>query len=116
MDEQVAAKLAEMMRETVAAGTARRAFRRPASPLRGVAVAGKTGSLADAKPFRDYTWFVGYAPADKPEVAIATVVVNDRLWHAHAPQVAREALEAYFASRSLHASAGGGAVRTAAVR
>jgi cell division protein FtsI/penicillin-binding protein 2 len=116
VDEQVAAKLAEMMRETVAAGTARRAFRRPASPLRGVAVAGKTGSLADAKPFRDYTWFVGYAPADKPEVAIATVVVNDRLWHAHAPQVAREALEAYFASRSLHASAGGGAVRTAAVR
>ncbi len=114
VDEQVAAKLAEMMRETVSAGTARKAFRRVASPLRGIPVAGKTGSLADVRPYRDYSWFVGYAPADRPEVAIATLVVNDRLWHARAPTVAREALEAFFATRALHA--GGGAVRTAAVR
>jgi cell division protein FtsI/penicillin-binding protein 2 len=114
VDEQVATRLAEMMRETVSVGTARRAFRRPASALRGVAVAGKTGSLADRSPFRDYSWFVGYAPADRPQVAVATLVVNDRLWHARASQVAREALEAYFASRTLHA--GSGAVRTAAVR
>jgi cell division protein FtsI/penicillin-binding protein 2 len=114
VDEQVAAKLAEMMRETVTAGTARKAFRRPASPLRGIAVAGKTGSLADRSPFRDYSWFVGYAPADDPQIAVATLVVNDRLWHARAPTVAKEALEAYFASRTLHA--GSGAVRTAAVR
>jgi hypothetical protein len=105
VDEQVAARLSEMMRETVTAGTARRAFRRPASPLRGIAVAGKTGSLADRSPYRDYSWFVGYAPADRPQVAVATLVVNDRLWHARAPQVAREALEAYFATRTLHASA-----------
>jgi cell division protein FtsI/penicillin-binding protein 2 len=62
---------------------------------------------------------VGYAPADRPEVAVATLVVNDRLWHARAPQVAREALEAFFSERSLHAHAGatrGGVVRTAAVR
>jgi cell division protein FtsI/penicillin-binding protein 2 len=114
VDEAVAARLAEMMRETVVAGTARRAFRRPGSALRGVAVAGKTGSLADRSPFRDYSWFVGYAPADHPQVAVATLIVNDRLWHARAPQVAREALEAFFASRALHA--GSGAVRTAAVR
>ena len=114
VDEQVAAGLAEMMRETVTAGTARKVFRRVSGSLRGVEVAGKTGSLADARPYRDYTWFVGYAPADRPEVAVATVVVNDRLWHARAPTVAREALEAYFASRALHV--GGGAVRTAAVR
>ena len=102
------------MRETVTAGTARRVFRRVAAPLRGVRVAGKTGSLADASPYRDYSWFVGYAPAEKPEVAVATVVVNDRLWHARAPTVAKEALEAFFAARLAHV--GGGAVRTAAVR
>jgi cell division protein FtsI/penicillin-binding protein 2 len=113
VDAQVAARLAEMMRETVATGTARKAFRRVATPLRGIAVAGKTGSLADAKPYRDYTWFVGYAPADRPEVAVATVIVNDRLWHARAPTVAKEALEAFFATRALTA---GVAVRTAAVR
>jgi peptidoglycan glycosyltransferase len=111
VDEEVAARLGEMMQETVSAGTARRAFRRVAAPLRGVRVAGKTGSLADASPYRDYSWFVGYAPADKPEVAVATVVVNDRLWHARAPTVAKEALEAYFATR---AGVGRGAVRTAA--
>lgn len=114
VDEQVAAQLGEMMRETVAAGTARRVFRRVAGPLRGVQVAGKTGSLADATPFRDYSLFVGYAPAEKPEVAVATIIVNDRLWHARASTVAKEALEAFFAARV--AGVGGGAVRTAAVR
>jgi cell division protein FtsI/penicillin-binding protein 2 len=114
VDEEVAAALGDMMRETVVSGTARKVFRRVASSLRGVPVAGKTGSLADASPYRDYSWFVGYAPADRPTVAVATVVVNDRLWHARAPTVAKEALEAYFATRV--AGVGGGAVRTAAVR
>ena len=114
VDEEVAARLGEMMRETVTSGTARRVFRRVAAPLRGVRVAGKTGSLADASPFRDYSWFVGYAPAENPQVAVATVIVNERLWHARAPTVAKEALEAFFATRGAHV--GGGAVRTAAVR
>jgi cell division protein FtsI/penicillin-binding protein 2 len=114
VDEEVAAALGEMMCETVETGTARRVFRRSARSLRGVRVAGKTGSLADPSPYRDYSWFVGYAPADEPEVAVATVVVNERLWHARAPTVAKEALEAYFAGRA--SGAGGGSVRTAAVR
>lgn len=111
VDEAVAARLADMMRSTVTSGTARRTFRRTAPSLRGVTVAGKTGSLADPSPFRDYTWFVGYAPAESPEVAVATVIVNGRLWHARAPTVAKEALEAYFATRG-----GGAGIRTAAVR
>jgi peptidoglycan glycosyltransferase len=114
IEAPVAAELARMMRNTVSEGTARRAFARARGPLRGISVAGKTGSLADAQPYRDYSWFVGYAPADRPQVAIATVVVNERLWHARAPTVAREALEAYFATRV--ASAKGGELRTAAAR
>jgi penicillin-binding protein A len=114
IDEAVAADLGAMMRTTVTSGTARRAFRRPAGPLRGVEVAGKTGSLADQKPYRDYSWFVGFAPADRPEVVVATVVVNERLWHARAPTVAKEALEAFFATRV--AALRPGAVRTAAAR
>jgi penicillin-binding protein A len=114
IDEAVAGELARMMRSTVTEGTARRAFARARGPLRGIPVAGKTGSLAKAEPYRDYSWFVGYAPADRPQVAIATVVVNERLWHARAPTVAREALEAYFATRV--ASARGGELRTASAR
>jgi cell division protein FtsI/penicillin-binding protein 2 len=113
VDETVAERLGEMMEETVTSGTARRVFRRAAPALRGVQVAGKTGSLAEAQPYRDYSWFVGYAPADRPEVAVATLIVNDRLWHARAPTVAKEALEAYFAAQL--ASVGDGAVRTAAL-
>jgi membrane peptidoglycan carboxypeptidase len=95
--EDVAAELSRMMRSTVTEGTARRVFRRVAPSMRGVAVAGKTGSLADPSPYRDHSWFIGYAPADRPEIAVAAVVVNERLWRVRAPSLAKEALEAWFA-------------------
>ncbi|HZZ85364.1 MAG TPA: penicillin-binding transpeptidase domain-containing protein [Anaeromyxobacteraceae bacterium] len=96
---RIALALAEMMRSTVTDGTARRTFgkdRWRRSPLRDVGVAGKTGSLAEQQPYRDYTWFVGFAPVNDPQVAVATVVANDRLWHVRASQVAHQALESYF--------------------
>jgi cell division protein FtsI/penicillin-binding protein 2 len=76
-------------------------------------VSGKTGSLSDKSPFRDYTWFVGFAPADHPEVAVATVIVNERTWRVHAPAVAREALEAFFEGHLADAEAGAERVRVA---
>jgi cell division protein FtsI/penicillin-binding protein 2 len=87
-----------MMRTTVTEGTGRRAFRAPRSrqsSMQGLTVAGKTGSLSEADPFRDYSWFVGFAPADNPRVAFAVVVVNDRNWRVKAPWVARAAVEAW---------------------
>jgi peptidoglycan glycosyltransferase len=96
----VAASLARMMETTVTEGTARKVFskefRSKRSPLHGVTVAGKTGSLADRSPFRDYSWFVGFAPVEDPQIAVATVVVNEQTWHVRATEVAREALAAYF--------------------
>jgi penicillin-binding protein A len=85
-----AAALVRMMEETVTHGTARRFFR--GSALR--TAVGKTGSLADKPPlpFRDYTWFVGFAPRDNPRFAVAAVVVNDSRWRIHAPWLAGEAL------------------------
>jgi cell division protein FtsI/penicillin-binding protein 2 len=112
VDEKVAEALDGMMRETVSSGTARRVFARPPRELRGVTVAGKTGSLNEQKPFRDHTWFVGYAPADAPQVVVASVVVNGPLWRVRAPWVAREALAAYFADH-LADAARPGAVRLA---
>jgi len=106
VDGEVAAALAGMMRTTVTDGTARKTFRRTARPLRDVAVAGKTGSISDKDPFRDYTWFVGFAPADNPEVAVATVIMNERRWRVRAPAVAREALEAYFATQVARSDSG----------
>lgn len=101
---EIAAAVARMMQTTVTDGTARKVFRRErsarGSPLREIAVAGKTGSLAEASPYRDYSWFVGFAPANDPQIAVAAVVVNERRWRVKAPFVAREALKAYFADAS----------------
>jgi cell division protein FtsI/penicillin-binding protein 2 len=103
LDERTAEALAGMMRRTVVDGTARRVFRRPPPSLVGVPVAGKTGSLAEREPYRDYSWFVGFAPFDRPEVVVAAVVSNVRLWRVRAPTVAVEAFDAYFSGRLARA-------------
>jgi cell division protein FtsI/penicillin-binding protein 2 len=93
-----AAQVSRMMRETVANGSAFKSFHDAAGRpyLPGVAVSGKTGTLTDYKRNRFYTWFVGFAPADAPEVAISALVVNTPEWQIKAPQMAREVLRAYF--------------------
>ena len=64
--------------------------------------AGKTGSLSVHKaPFKDYSWFVGFAPADDPKIAVAAVVVNGLKWRVHAPYIAREALKMYLVGGPL---------------
>src|SRR5262249_62428843 len=69
-------------------GTARRTFRQRGFQVPGAV--GKTGSLADKNPFRDYSWFVGYAPKDDPKVAVAAVIVNDLVWRMRATYPGRE--------------------------
>ena len=93
ISEGDAAKLAHMMGETVRVGTARRAFSQRGFALKDAA--GKTGSLADKSPFRDYSWFVGYAPREHPKVAVAAIIVNDYKWRIRAPWLAREAMRLY---------------------
>jgi cell division protein FtsI/penicillin-binding protein 2 len=87
----------EMMQRTVSEGTARRAFHddhgRPFLP--GVDVAGKTGTLSSERPYRGYTWWVGYAPADEPRIALAVLVVNTPSWRIKASHAAVEALRQY---------------------
>jgi cell division protein FtsI/penicillin-binding protein 2 len=101
---EVAAQLTEMMEGTVLSGTARRVFRKRGFQVKGAV--GKTGSLADRNPFRDYSWFVGFAPKDDPQVAVAAVVVNDARWRIRATFVGREAMRLYL-SREASAVAVG---------
>ncbi len=79
--------------------------------LGSVSVAGKTGTAqvfkksagidADklAKEERDHAWFVGYAPADHPEVAFAVVIEHGGHGGTTAAPVVKQVLEAYFADR-----------------
>jgi cell division protein FtsI/penicillin-binding protein 2 len=96
LNAETAKRLREMMKLTVSDGTARTSFReRRRWVLGDIEVGGKTGSLADKRPYKDYSWFVGFAPADNPTIAVAAVVVNGQKWRIKAPYVAREAMRAY---------------------
>ncbi len=101
---ETAVALRDMMKLTVSQGTASSSFRERRKNLLGdIAVAGKTGSLSshNEHPFKDYSWFVGFAPADDPKIAVAAVVVNGLKWRIHAPFVAREALRAYLVGGTI---------------
>lgn len=68
MSPTTAAALTQMMQAVVQDGTG------TAAQIPGVAVAGKTGTAqttADAAP---HAWFVAFAPAENPKVAVAVVV------------------------------------------
>jgi peptidoglycan glycosyltransferase len=87
LSPKLAKKLGEMLVATTKTGTARKTLGR----IRGVDIAGKTGSLT--VDGLDYSWFAGFAPADDPRIAFAAVVVNDpqKLWHIRGTHLAKAA-------------------------
>jgi cell division protein FtsI/penicillin-binding protein 2 len=97
VSRRTARAVGEMMEETVTRGTARRSFFDDEGLpfLPGIRVAGKTGTLSGTNPYRGYTWWVGYAPADRPTIAVAALVVNTPTWRIKASYVARETLRQY---------------------
>jgi len=98
---ETASELTRMMVQTVSNGSAFKSFHDQSgkSFLPDITVAGKTGTLNDPTGSRLYTWFVGFAPADQPEIAVSALVVNTPSWQIKAPQLARDALRAYFARK-----------------
>jgi len=84
----VANQLTEMMTSVVANGSGR------AARISGVQVAGKTGTAENAGP--DHNWFIGFAPADEPRIAVAVFVRNGggTGGDVSAP-IARQVIEAY---------------------
>jgi peptidoglycan glycosyltransferase len=100
---EAAHELTKMMLQTVASGSAFKTFHEAnGNPyLPHILVASKTGTLTRQEGDRHYTWFVGFAPADKPEVAVAALVVNTPVWRVKGPQLARDVLRAYFAKRGF---------------
>ena len=65
-----ARKLSDMMVAVVDSGTATNA------QIPGIKVAGKTGTAQSAADRPPYAWFVSFAPADNPTVAVAVLVEN----------------------------------------
>ncbi len=90
LPEDIARQVGKMMVATCEYGSASRAFGRH----RPIAVAGKTGTLTRTDPFyMEHSWFVGYAPADKPEIVVAVVLGNPESWHLRAQEAARRLID-----------------------
>lgn len=62
-----AEKISEYMLACVDSGTGANAR------IRGVEVAGKTGTAQNEREGRDHAWFVGFAPKDDPQIAVAVI-------------------------------------------
>ena len=78
------------LRQVVDAGTGGAARRA------GVPVAGKTGTAQNPHG-EDHAWFVAYAPARDPEIAVALIVENSGHGGEIAAPLVGKFLEAYFA-------------------
>jgi penicillin-binding protein A len=66
--EETAARVTDMMRNVVREGSG------TAAALSGLEVAGKTGTAETNVAGINNAWFIGFAPADDPRVAVAVVV------------------------------------------
>lgn len=102
LSPRLAAELRRMLVDTTRTGTARRAFHTRRGPLLGpVRVAGKTGSVNGSDPSGRYEWFIGVAPAERPEVAVATLVVQSDLYWISSSQLAAEVLKTLFCPKGV---------------
>ena len=67
---EIADQLTTMMESVVENGSGK------AAKLPGVKVAGKTGTAQVGEGVPDHNWFIGFAPADDPKIAVAVFVKN----------------------------------------
>lgn len=107
MSRSDARELASMMaRTTSPIGSGRRGFisRRGTPYLGDFKVAGKTGSLSRRTPPLSYSWFVGFAPLDKPKLAFAVLLGNPPRWRIKASSAARMLLADYLELAKLRAA------------
>lgn len=90
--EAVARSVREAMVGVVQGGTGQ------AAAVPGVEVAGKTGT-AENPQGAPHAWFVGFAPAQEPQVAVVLVLENAGGGGSHAAPLASRLLQAALASR-----------------
>lgn len=90
MTSTEAAYLGEMMRLVVTEGTGKK--------LKDMKVnaAGKTGSADHGEGEAAHAWFIGYAPYEKPEIAISVIVESAGTGSDYAVPIAKKVFEEYF--------------------
>lgn len=73
VDGAIAESVGEMMVECVKSGTGKGAR------VSGISVAGKTGTAENEHKNAEHSWFIAYAPADEPKIALAVILENTGL-------------------------------------
>ena len=92
---QTAQQLTQMMESVVTGGTATNLR------ISGVRLAGKTGTAETGVNNKYDTWFIAFAPAEKPEVAVAVALENQTGFGATtAGPIAKALIEAILRKRS----------------
>ena len=95
--KKTAQDLGEMMLRTVEDGTAAKIFHRQGRLLlQKISVSGKTGSLSGEHPPGIYDWFVGFAPAEEPQIAFSAMIINHERGKVKGADIAQEALQTFF--------------------
>jgi penicillin-binding protein A len=108
ISREISDAIGAMMQATTTNGTARISFRdgQGNDYIQGVRVAGKTGSLTGKRaPSLNYNWFIGFAPADRPEIAFAVLLANEPAWRIKAHYAARRLVQVYLERRDAIARA-----------
>jgi peptidoglycan glycosyltransferase len=65
-----------------------------AAQIPGVTVAGKTGTAENAPGKPTHAWFICFAPAQNPRVAVAVIVENGGTGGIAAAPIARQVMQA----------------------
>ncbi|MDR1511329.1 MAG: penicillin-binding protein 2 [Endomicrobium sp.] len=69
------------------------------SKIPGIKIAGKTGTAQNLHGY-DHAWFVSYAPAENPEIAMAVIIENGGGGGYNAVPVGKKIYESYFNMKS----------------
>jgi len=62
--------------------------------MQEIKICGKTGTAQNPHG-QDHAWFIGYAPADNPQIAVAVLVENVGFGGTHAAPIAKRMIETY---------------------
>ncbi|MDR2437474.1 MAG: penicillin-binding protein 2 [Endomicrobium sp.] len=89
LSEHTWSLLHEVLLKTVDFGTGKRC------KLKDIKIAGKTGTAQNPHG-KDHAWFVSYAPADNPEIALAVIVEHGGGGAMNAVPIGRKIYEVYF--------------------
>ncbi len=97
---KVSQEMKKLMAATLSRGTSRRAFRgfRHDRHLKNLIIGGKTGSIKNKSDELFYDWFVGFCTekTGTRKLALAVLVVHDKLLRARAQEYACLAMRYYF--------------------